>query len=306
VPSGFGSVIIEPGTPGTSELWSASVIETPSGNDFIAYSTDLSQYAQYFPQIINVSPSVREYLMGVLINGEPESLSALNNVPLGSLVQGDYVTQYFVSVVAPSNITSDWFNAGSSIVINEPAIINFNNGTRLVNPTLNGYSLPITLTVYNPTTLTITYTKQYLVNVSSIFGSSQTWINAGGQFTPNLTSQVVNGILFTPISLTVNGQAKPIGSLTINEPLSVAINYEASVNVSTMALGLPALYASATLKCGSAITTTSGYLTPSLSLSLINPPTSQCLVTESTIPLTPLVIVMAIIVIALIVKLNKR
>jgi hypothetical protein len=305
VPSGFGSVIIEPGTPGTSELWSASVIETPSSNDFITYSTDLSQYAQYFPQIINVSPSVREYLTGVLINGMPESLSVLSNVPLGSLVQGDYITQYFVSVVAPENTTSGWFNAGSSIVINEPAIINFNNGTRLINPTLNGYSLPTTLTVYNPTTLTITYTKQYLVTISSIFGSSQTWINAGRQFTPSVASQVVNGVLFTPIGMTVNGQAKPIGSLIVNEPLNVVINYEASVNVSTMAFGLPALYASATLECGSLTTTVSGYLTPSLSLSLINPPTSQCFVNESTIPLTPIIIVVAIIVIALIVKLRR-
>jgi len=203
-----------------------------------------------------------------------------------------------VSIEAPENITSGWFDQGSAIMINEPTIINFNNGTRLINPTLNGYSLPITLTVSEPMTLTITYTKQYLVTVSSIFGSSKSWINAGGQITPNATSQVVNGVLFTPISMTVNGKTEPISSLIVNEPLNVVINYEANTTVSTVSWGLPALYATATLKCGSAMTTTSGSFVTSLSLNIVNTPTNQCTISESIIPLTPIIIAALIIIIA--------
>jgi hypothetical protein len=254
IPNGAGSVVIKPGAPSNFELWGGTVVETPMGT-FATTSTDLSQYA-----LIIFNNGTRFVLKGLIINGGPASTSQLSNVPLGSLVVGNYVKQYLVTIEAPGNVTNEWINSGSVIMINEPTIINFNNGTRLINPTLNGYSLPTILTIYEPMTLTITYTKQYLVTVSSVFGSSQSWINAGGQITPNATNHIINGVLFTPMGMNVNGQAKPIGSLTINEPLNVAINYEASANVNTVSWGLPALYATATLKCGSAMTTASGSL----------------------------------------------
>jgi hypothetical protein len=127
-----------------------------------------------------------------------------------------------------------------------------------------------------------------------------------GAMLTNATSQVVNGVLFTPMGMNVNGQAKPIGSLIVNEPLNVVINYEASANVNTVSWGLPALYATATLKCGSAMTTTSGSFVSSLSLSITNPPTNQCTITETTIPLTPLIIVVIVIIIIVVLIITRR
>jgi hypothetical protein len=104
--NGVDSITIEPGTPNNAELWSGTIIETPTGT-FIATTTDLSQYAQYFEPIINFNNGTRLILKNLIINGKPANTSQLNNVPLGSLVAGYYVikgpvgTTYTILSIVP-------------------------------------------------------------------------------------------------------------------------------------------------------------------------------------------------------------
>ncbi|MBP1449798.1 MAG: thermopsin family protease, partial [Thermoproteus sp.] len=104
VPQGVGSAIVKPGPPNSQQLWAGTIIATPIGFNIIT-STDLSSYAS-----LNLGNGTRLILTGAYINGRPAQLSSLSNVPLGSIVVLQYKRQYFVSISAPGNRTTGWFD----------------------------------------------------------------------------------------------------------------------------------------------------------------------------------------------------
>ncbi|MGC9227350.1 thermopsin family protease [Caldivirga sp.] len=167
-------------------------------------------------------------------------IKVIINRPLNLTV--NWVRQYLVNVTSPASFTLNgtslgsllgWFNASSLINITL-TIQYFSNGTRLLP--LNSSSMLIK--VNKPLNITITWVRQYLVNVTSpiplrINGSEfrnySEWVNAGALIILSGPMRVIEGNL-TVIRLTsvfINGQAHsslPI-NVTVNEPLTVSADW---------------------------------------------------------------------------------
>ncbi|MBP1449840.1 MAG: hypothetical protein JZD41_07550, partial [Thermoproteus sp.] len=176
------------------------------------------------PKLVNLGNGTRLILTGVYVNGSPAQLSSLSSVPLGSLVVFQYKRQYLVSISAPGNRTAGWFNERSTIVVDEPPVVNFGNGTRLAEPTLNGVPLPATYAVAGPANLSVSYVKQYLVTYLGPTWLNQTWINAGASavFSPPQIIDFGNDTrLIHPL---VNGTAPPL-AVAVDRPLVVVVSY---------------------------------------------------------------------------------
>ncbi|MFB6489955.1 MAG: thermopsin family protease [Thermoproteus sp. AZ2] len=274
-PTGIGSVVVAPGPPTAAELWAGTVVVAP----WAVYITSLRNASAYLSPLVYFNNSTRLALSAVYVDGRRASPSDLSSAPLGSLVVGEYVKQYYISITTPYNSTRGWLDAGSAISV--PPIY-FGNGTRLIG---NASSIIIN----RPLNITIFYIKQYLVNISSIFGGKAVWINAGALLKPNATALAAGGVRFTPTALVVNGVLEPIGSVEVEGPLSIRVVYDAVADVNSSWLGLPALFASAYMACGGKSAGASTWLSASIELSIYDPPTAQCRVKAYEVPLIPVV-----------------
>ncbi|MBP1448880.1 MAG: thermopsin family protease [Thermoproteus sp.] len=180
VPQGVGSALVVPGAPNPRQLWAGTIIATPIGIN-ATNSTDLSPYAGSLPKLVNFGNGTRLILVAY-VNGRPAQLSSLSAVPLGSLVVLQYERQYLVSISAPGNYTTGWFDEGSTIVVDEPPVVDLGNDTRLVNPLINGTALPLSISIDKPISLSVEYTRQYLASIHTPFYNSSVWVNAGASY----------------------------------------------------------------------------------------------------------------------------
>jgi hypothetical protein len=279
-----GSAVMSPGTRNFAMLWSDTIVAGPTG---IVATTDtnLTSYLSHLPQTLYFNNGTRLLLEAVYINGQPAPYSALNNVPVGSIVVGRYVKQYYVVIRAPGNITEGWYNADSTLYV-QP--IYLGNSTRLAPK-------PAEVVISAPLNVTVEYTtKQYLVVVSSVFGVKEYWVDAGSRFTIPLENETLNGVEFIPYEVVANG-ARTNGTIVIDKPTNVTVTYMAEALVT---LSPPQPYAEAVLKCGSEEASAQGFFVSSLEPVLYNPTTAECSV-STTVFSWPYVMIIVVVAAAI-------
>lgn len=323
-----GTAVVEAGNLSTpSFLWSGTVVMTPLG----VYTVNSTLLGDVVREVIDLGNKTRLASPVVYVNGVPWDLT--REVPLGSLVYVNYKREYWVEISSPPNKTSGWFPAGSVITVAAPPVVDFDNGTRLVEPraggrqppmsiavdrpleivitykrqhhlsvkspvnstetwvdegatvyisspqvvdlgngtrlvklTAGGRPVPLALTVTSPIAMEVEYTRRYRVVVKDINTTRELWIDAGASYAPNAASRVANGVSLSPVAMEINGAVKPLGPVAIERPTEIRVIYNASTSVPLSTAGLPALYATATLKCGEKTATASGWLVPELRL----------------------------------------
>jgi thermopsin len=210
--NGMGSAAVSPGPSNVAELWSGTIVVGPTG---VVATTD-TDLTQYLPQALYFNNGTRLFLEAVYINGEPAPYSALGDVPVGSLVIGRYVKQYYVTIEAPGNTTAGWYDVNSTLYV-QP-VVYLGNLTRLVEPT------PAEVVVSGPLNITVEYARQYYVAINSPINATAGWYNAGSIIVVEEPPVVNLGNSTRLVEPKLNGRPLPV-SLEVDGPINATVSY---------------------------------------------------------------------------------
>lgn len=214
-----------------------------------------------------------------------------------------YIKQYLVTYLGPIWRNQTWVNAGASMTFNPPRAVYLGNGTRLVEPLVNGTAPPLSISVDRPLSLFVEYARQYLVSVRTPFGGSSVWVNASASYAPPASAVSTDGVRLAPSHLSIDGRRTPLGPVPVDAPMNLTVHYNAYAEVPTSFAGLPALYADASITCGGASNSTSGLF--AYSLELADVPAGRCSTSVREIP-SPVLAAAAAAAAALAVALIRR
>ncbi|ABP51021.1 hypothetical protein [Pyrobaculum arsenaticum] len=144
-------------------------------------------------------------LAGLLINGTPAAAVAVDR-PL-TLVLSYAERYYWISVKTPVNKTEGWFKPGTTFVM--PPVVDFGNGTRLVDPD------PPAVAVEGPLSVSVTYRRQHWVEIRGV-EEWRGWAYEGSVIRLNGTA--AGGVRYTPL----------VPQVEVRGPASVTARYQAS------------------------------------------------------------------------------
>ncbi|MBP1448545.1 MAG: thermopsin family protease, partial [Thermoproteus sp.] len=272
-------------------------------NNTAVWANASSAVVLSLPPVVDFGNNTR--LIDPLINGTRPPLTIEVNRPMSFV--GTYTKQYLVTYSGPVWLNRTWINAGASATFNPPQIIDFGNDTRLINPFINGAKPPLSITIDKPISLSVEYTRQYLVSIRTPFNETNVWINAAASYAPPASTISTNGVRLIPAYLTIDGRRAPLAPVPVEAPLNITVHYNAYAEVPTTFAGLPALYADASIACGGASNSTSGFFASSLRLELADVPAGTCSVSAHGVPSLALVAAaVAAAIVVLFRKLHKR
>jgi hypothetical protein len=193
---------------------------------YTPFNTTTTWYIQGSTVTIT-APSVVEQGGARYINPEADICPTLPctitvNGPINVTIT--YQKQYLLTVTTPLGTDEYWVNADTPFIVNASPLVNFGNGTRLVNPTVNGSPLPYTVEVDEPMTIVVQYTKQYLVAINAPLNYTEVWVDEGSAITVNERGVIDlnNGTrLVRPEAL---GHPLPY-TVTANGPMNITVTY---------------------------------------------------------------------------------
>ncbi|MBP1449542.1 MAG: hypothetical protein JZD41_05995, partial [Thermoproteus sp.] len=274
------------------------------GNRTTGWFDENSTIVVDMPPVVDLGNGTR--LVNPLINGTKPPLTIEVNRPMSFV--GTYTKQYLVTYSGPTWRNQTWINAGATMAFNPPQIIDFGNNTRLIDPLINGARPPLSITVDKPISLSVEYTRQYLVSIRTPFNNTSVWINAGASYAPPASAISTDSVRLVPAYLSIDGRRAPLTPVAVEAPLNITVHYNAYAEVPTAFLGLPALYAEASITCGGTSNSISGVFVSSLRLELIDAPAGTCSVSAREVPSLALIVVVAVIaaIVVLFRKLYKR
>lgn len=264
-----------------------------------------AKVSSLIPEFITIGVGARYKLEKITYNGLEVALDSEIRAP-GEL-RGYYKKQYLVTVKS-LNTTTLWADDGIPIATLVPPIIDFGNRTRLAKPTVTYNNSRWNLTdaeIIGPGTYQVHYTRQYLCTITTLEGTSSSWLDQNFTLTLQPHTLRIGGVSYTPSAYIVNGVKTRQKTLKVEKPLEIRVAYNATATMDASSLGLPALYAEARLQCGPKPTQKTYLFAYTLELSITDVQTADCNVTTTIIPLWPLLLAV-ILVLSVAVALRAR
>jgi hypothetical protein len=199
----------------------------------------------------NVTANASRYLFtswsGDLSSTSP-AITVTMNKPL--TLQANWVRQYYLSIISPTGSPSGggWYNAGTIVTVGVQSIVQYSNGTRMIfngwNTTTVGNNPTTQITVNAPTKILAIWQTQYLVTVSSAYGSpsGSGWYNVGSSARASVPSEIdyTNGtrLVFGGWTGDYSGALNNV-TLTVDAPKNLNAQWITQYLVTLTVNGLP-------------------------------------------------------------------
>jgi M6 family metalloprotease-like protein/uncharacterized repeat protein (TIGR02543 family) len=181
-------------------------------------------------------------------NSTSTSLSINMTKPV--TVRANWIRQYYVTILSPTGSPSGagWYNAGSTATVLIEPIVQFPNGTRAVftgwNTTALAQAPSLQFIVNSPSRLQALWKVQYLIQISSPYGSPEGsgWHDAGSvvQFLiqPQIDYSNRTHRIFTGWTGDYSGTSTSF-TLTADKPMNLSAHWTTQYQVAFKVSGLP-------------------------------------------------------------------